>query len=383
MFARLSRKALLGTLAAGVLLAGGLLGGEPVGAQELPLKRDLPRAQGAEFCPSSTSPPSSPTSSQAAEATRLANAASQAQILGDQERARELLSEAGELDPTAQHIAYLLGRTLEDLGETEAAIHEYCRYLSLSPDPASVAEVLEALEALAPPADFALSEQAVEAFREGVEAFDDGRMQEAEEAFSRAVTHAADWAAASYNRGLARLEIGRTQAGLSDLRTYLELEPDAEDRIQVLAELGTPRPPSVVPGPSGGRVFLAGLIPGMGHFYTSRPVMGAFVLALAGGSAAAGVLHEERVVECRIRPIGDVCPPAEIQSETSERPYLAHALGAAAVITFVGALDAVRGARSQDAFAEVGVASGSLQLLPSHSRARNRATELTWLRFLH
>ncbi len=373
----------VGVLISGLVFSAALLPGGLAGAQELPLKRDIPRAEGDTLCPPSPTIPSQPTASEASEASRLGNAAAQAQILGDQERARELLSEAAEIDPTAQHIAYLLARTLEALGELERASHEYCRYLALNPDPASAAEVEGVLESIAPPTAFAVPDAAVEAFRDGVEQFDAERMEDAEVAFSDAVAHAGDWGAAYYNRGLARLNIGQTDAGLADLRRYLELEPAAEDRIPVLAELGTPRQPSFVPGPSRGRVFLAGLIPGMGHLYTDRPWMGVFVLGLAGGSAAAGFLHEERSVECLTQPTNGICPPGQVRSESTERPYLAAGLGAAAAITLLGALDAVRGVGPRDAFVEVSSGPGFLQVVPTASGAGGRASDLVWLRFRH
>lgn len=95
-----------------------------------------------------------------------------------------------------------------------------------------------------------------------------------------------------------------------------------------------------------GRALALGLAaPGLGHFYTQRPVRGALVLAAAGGAIAAGVFYEKVQQYCLSEPVGDVCPLGDIAFEESERPLLLPAIGAAAAITILGAIDAFAVAR--------------------------------------
>jgi len=73
-----------------------------------------------------------PASANKSAAAKLAREAYSAEMLGNLQRARELLSRASELDGTDKAAAYHLGRTNEALGDREAATSAYCRFLKLT-----------------------------------------------------------------------------------------------------------------------------------------------------------------------------------------------------------------------------------------------------------
>lgn len=96
---------------------------------------------------------------------------------------------------------------------------------------------------------------------------------------------------------------------------------------------------------SPGRALALGLAaPGLGHFYTARPVRGLLVLSAAAGALAAGVFYEKVDIRCLAIPTANVCPPGQVATEESSRPLLLPAIGAAAAITLLGAIDAFAGA---------------------------------------
>ncbi len=103
--------------------------GRSLEAQELPLKRALPGTDSI-ACPE-IDPSIQPSPEEIDQATRLGSDADQANMLGDQVRARDLLERATELDPTSAELTYRYGRILESLGETEPAIDQFCRALAL------------------------------------------------------------------------------------------------------------------------------------------------------------------------------------------------------------------------------------------------------------
>src|SRR5690606_25598628 len=72
-----------------------------------------------------------------------------------------------------------------------------------------------------------------------------------------------------------------------------------------------------------GSAMIRGLVvPGLGQFYTRRPVLGAAFLGAGGAALALGVLSKKVTVECLSPPTGDVCPDAHVRSEVTKRPYL-------------------------------------------------------------
>jgi len=314
-------------------------------AQDLPLRRALPPAPTdpclvavAELSGLAQAP-----SDQAVEADRRVAEANQAAILGDPQRALALLVEAVALDPSSPLLRYRLGRAMEEVGEEAGAVAEYCRYLALAPDGAEASEVRARLDGTSPFTRRAAALEAHAAFEDGIAAYDRGEFDTSALHFSRALVLEADWAAAHYNRGVAYVRAGRIGAGTADLGWYLELSPNAEDRATVEARLATLQQ---APTYSPSTALLSGiLIPGMGHFYSGRPGTGALVLAVAGGSAAAGLLVREVEISCLSVPVNGECPPDQVAGREESRPYLVPGLAVAAAVTVAGAIHAFRGAR--------------------------------------
>src|SRR5690606_26354011 len=132
-------------------------------------------------------------------------------------------------------------------------------------------------------------ESAIESFHAGLAHADSARFEQADRAFSDVVASAPGWANAWYNRGLVRAELRDRNGARLDLVRFLEFTTDTAARSTVLEWIAQIDRRG---GYSAGTAFAAGLVPGVGHFYTGRPVMGALVLATAGGAVAAGFLSE-------------------------------------------------------------------------------------------
>lgn len=288
-----------------------------------------------------------PSEADRQEAIRLSSEANQAAILGDVPRAIELLQGAAESDPLSSGVAYRLARALEDAGQAEAALGEFCRYLALEPDAPDAAETRLRAERLADPDGTPLSVAARTAFEEGVTAYDDGAYDEAAQYFSRAIVENPNWDEAYYNRGVSYLGAGRSNAAAADLERYLEGSPDADDRETVEAQLRLIDPSQGQYSP--GIALTTGLLlPGMGQFYTDQPRLGLIFLSTAGTAAAVGILHKKVEVVCLQVPQDGVCPPDQILEERVERPLLVPGLVAAASISIVGAILAFRRAKDSD-----------------------------------
>jgi hypothetical protein len=179
----------------------------------------------------------------------------------------------------------------------------------------------------------------------GIDAFDRGSYDEAVRHFSGALVELPDWDQAHFNRAVAYLRSGRQDAGVADLEWYLEISPEAVDRLAVEAQLAALEPPAeAVYSPR--TALVTGLVlPGMGHFYTGRPAYGILLLGTAGASAGFGLLYKKIEIGCSIQPVGGECP-LEFQLERKEtRPFLVPGLATAGAITLFGAINAYRGAR--------------------------------------
>ena len=85
---------------------------------------------------------------------------------------------------------------------------------------------------------------------------------------------------------------------------------------------------------------LGALLPGMGQFYSGRPLGGLTVLALAGGAVAAGFLIEEVHVRC-LNPVGPgaSCPPDEVVARRTERRHVELGTCAAAAVGVIAAIE--------------------------------------------
>jgi hypothetical protein len=88
----------------------------------------------------------------------------------------------------------------------------------------------------------------------------------------------------------------------------------------------------------GGAAIRSLLIPGLGQFYTGRPVLGAAFLSAGVGSLALGVLSKSTTVVCAANGV-DECPANQVISETSSSKAVLGAAGMVAV-GVVAALEA-------------------------------------------
>jgi tetratricopeptide (TPR) repeat protein len=316
-----------------------------IGAQELPLKRGIPGTDPF-TCPALPEAVS-PSAEEREEAARLGSSAGQALILGERERARDLLARAIQLDPGAADLAHQYGRILEELGEEDAAVTHYCRMLRLGADGPEAADAASRIEELVAQRTPELPPAAIAAFRSALAAFDAGRLDGAAQAFGRAFDAAPGWTDALYDRGVTLLRLGRRGEALEDLQRYLELEPNAPDAIPVSQRMGQLQ--SAIDPPSASAALGLGiLLPGLGQFYEGREWAGMTVLALAGGAVAAGFLYKEVEIRCFVPPGPDGnCPPGEEQGRDVSRPYVGVGLGAAAAIGVIGAIEAFMNARGR------------------------------------
>lgn len=330
---------IMGAMVVVTLISPGL------GAQELPLKREIPGADPF-TCPVLPEGVSS-SGEESEEAARLGSTAGQAVILGERERARDLLARAAQLDPGAPDLAYQYGRVLDELGEADAAVTHYCRMLRLGAEGPEAADAASRIDELVAARTPELPSAAVAAFRSALAAYDAGRLDGAARAFGRAYDAAPEWTDPLYDRGVVLLRLGQREEALADLQRYLELEPGAPDAISVSQRMGQLQS-SIDPPSASAALGLGILLPGLGQFYEGRERAGMTVLALAGGAIAAGVLYQEVEVRCYVNPGPDGdCPPGQVQREDVSRPYVGVGLGAAAAIGVIGAIEAFMNARGR------------------------------------
>lgn len=325
----------------------------PLAGQNLPLVRDYP-GSGRYQCPAPGNP-APPPEEDLRRAAQLASDANQAMNLGDFERAQAVLSQATELDPTSADFAYRHARTLEDLGDAENALIEYCRALALDIEALGVFDARDRIDALYEQVRERIPEAAREAFVRGLTRADSNDYQGAAEAFSDAIDAATDWSAPVYNRGLIYEELGRIQESLADYRRYVELAPTDVDPVLVIVSerIGQLEGAASAAAPSPGGALALGVVPGMGHYYSGRPVAGTLTLVAAGAAIASGLMFRNIITLCVEEvPAGGTCPPNQIHDEITERPYLWHGIGVAAAVTIGGAIEALIHAKRRRAEAE-------------------------------
>lgn len=289
--------------------------------------------------------PSRSTLAQRQEAERLAAAATQSAILGDNAAALDLLRRAALLDPASADIAYHLARTLQELGRSADALAAYCRYAGLAGDAPDIADVYDRIRTISVAT---VTTAAARAFEIGIVHFEGRRLREAEAAFGQAMAAAPAWNAPVYNRAVVRAALNRRDAAAGDLQRYLELAGDPARASALAAVVGAA--PAAGPrsyNPAG--ALVAGLIvPGLGHFTTDRPLIGALVMGTAAGAVAVGLASQRLKVDCLSPPVDGRCPPEDVLRERTERPYLLPAIGVAAAAGLIGAIDAYSGARRRN-----------------------------------
>ena len=324
-----------------LLVACLLLPAAPASGQTLTLIREAPGVW--DGCPARPDAiPARASLAERQEAERLAAAATQAAILGDNAAALELLRRADGLDPASPEVKYHLARTLEELGRSTDALAEYCRYTALAgeaPDAPDAQDARARIEALTAST---VTAAAARAFSAGTGHVDAGRLREAEAAFGQAMSAAPAWGAPVHNRAVVRLALGRTAEASADIDEYLRLTGDQTRAANLSAwtaiRPSSPRAPQ--------QALIAGLLmPGLGHFTTDRPATGALVLGVAAAAVGVGVAVQDVKVDCLSPPVDGRCPPENIVRERTERPYLYPGIAVAAAAGILGALDAYRGAR--------------------------------------
>lgn len=305
-----------------------------------PLQRSAPPVPTRAAC-APLGPPAATTAERQREAQGLAQRAQQSAILGDRIAARDRFRQAATIDPASPDLAYQLARAEESTGgETEAA-RAYCRFIALAPDAPEAAEARARLAQLMLSTRQSDSVRAASTFARAVSAYERGRPDSADAAFTVAISLAPDWAAAYYDRGVVRGALGRTADAAADFQQYLRLEPSAADRVAVSSRIEALQERPLSPA----RALALGLvIPGAGQFYTGRPVRGALSLIGVGVALACGVSQHgstEVVQQTAQDPFGN--PYTYTTSRhVIERPCRTPGFTAAGLIALVSAIDAFR-----------------------------------------
>lgn len=330
-------------LVRGILLSSFVFCAPPLAAQEpLQLQRDYPGS--APFvCPAPSATPLEVSPQELAQAAQTATEADNAFILGDYERAEELLARASELDPTRGDVAYSHARVLETLGRIQASMLEYCRAIDLGVDDASLQDAQTRLDALDEELRASISPAARERFADGLAQANTGLYQESVDAFTDALQEYPDWPEALFNRAVVLERMGLTQESLVDYRRYLELRPDEVNPqvAEVAQRIGMLEGIESVPTPSPGNTLALGMLfPGMGQYYSGRGISGSVFLGAAATAFTVGLGYKKVTVRCLSDVTGNAdCPPGDIVDETSERPLLGPALGLVAAVTVAGAIE--------------------------------------------
>jgi tetratricopeptide (TPR) repeat protein len=318
----------------------------PLGAQELGLKRA--HSGVATYECARVPPGTEPSPEQRTQAMQLTSSAAASVVLGDVDRARDLLVRATGLDPTSADLSYRLARVLDDVGDRTQALAEYCRTLSLGAggEEASFARdrvaVLIDLEAASIP------EAARSAFERGVSAFEQGRLADARRSFALSASAAPAWPLAHYNEGVTLAALGSDDEAVVSLRRYIERNPGADDALAVSERIGQLQGRPGLGRLSPGTVLTLGMVvPGLGHYASGRALRGTVVTGLAAGAVVTGFLVQKRTVRCHVVVTDGSCPDGEIVGVDVSRPYETTGLAVALGVSVLGALDAYFGARGQ------------------------------------
>ena len=317
--------------------------GSAARGQQLAVKRTLAAASTLP-CPV---PPTglTPSHNDSPDVRRLMALGHEAAIVGDHRQARDVFVDAARLSPGDERIAYQLGRAYEELAEGPNAIREYCRYLALAPQGSDAPDVRTRITALSAPTGAAPGgDPATVAFRTAVSALDQRRWREAAAGFGRVIELLPRAAEAYYDRGLALASLDQRDAAVRDLEQYLALMPGASDQSAVRAQIDAMRRPTF----STNTALLTGLvIPGLGQVYTSRPLIGVGVAAVAGASLFLALQSKD---EPEIRDYSVKIPgfPDIINIDTvqvTKHPYYAAGLAAFTALTIGAAFEAAHYAR--------------------------------------
>jgi tetratricopeptide (TPR) repeat protein len=316
----------------GYVLALGVIAA-PLAGQTLPLKRTPPAATAA-ACPVFPPPPA-PVREQIDEANRLGTLAREAALEGDHKAARDLFKQAAQLNRADPNLAYRLGRESEELGDSTAAVHEYCRYLSIAPATAGEAPgVRDRLSTLLAPAVAAQGTTLVTQFQSGVKAYDAGDWDGATGAFSAVVQGAPGYAPAYFDRALVRARQHHQGDAIRDFNSYLRLAPGADDRDVVRERIDGLRHEM----PSAGTAFALGLFPGGGQYYTGQYVLGVLVTGAAAGGVALALTSQTVTKLHHFVDVNGV--PYTQPFQATEHQNLGAGLAIAGGATLFGAIEA-------------------------------------------
>lgn len=265
-----------------------------------------------------------PTPQQQAHAQELASAARQAVVLGNLGRARNLLVRAAQSDPTAPSVRYYLARVLDDQGDREQALAEYCRTLDLGAPRDEAVFARERMRALTDPEGLQVRDDAIA---------DDARIPD---------DPIADEARIPDDSIAEDLRISDDSTA-EDLRI-------SDGAIGPSRSTGPLRTRSARGGASPTVALALGmLVPGLGQYYSGRPVRGGVVASLAVGALASGFFVQKRSIGC-LDPAGaggGGCLPDDIARVKVSRPYLTAGIAVAGGVALLGALDAYFGARER------------------------------------
>ena len=125
------------------------------------------------------------------------------------------------------------------------------------------------------------------------------------------------------------------------------------------------------------------LIPGSGQFRTGRGWRGGMVLLGSAGAITYGFLNTSVTRQCREATVNGVCQSGQYTSTQTTRPHLLASIVTAGALTFVGAVDALVGARkvNRDRLEAAGQSGDafSMAVLPTSAVANGRAGDLRLL----
>jgi tetratricopeptide (TPR) repeat protein len=285
--------------------------------------------------------PGTPTAEQRRAARELAQRGQEAAILGDAAASLAQFRQAAALDPSDPDLAYQLARAYESSGAGAEAAREYCRFIALAPGAPEANEARDRARTLAPPAPDPSYVDATTAFRLGLGAYERGQLVQAETHFTTAITNHSTWAEAYYDRAVVRADLGERFGAVDDFNHYLQLRPEATDRLQVVARMESLRQPVLSPGQA---LSLGLVIPGGGQFYARRPVRGVLSLVGATGAIAAALYQKTNVVTrdtIFTDPFGSPYTQ-QVKHSEKQRPYVVPGVLAATGILFLSAFDAFK-----------------------------------------
>ncbi len=310
----------------------------PAGAQGLTLIRELPGDE--DFSCPALDTSAQVSNEERTEAARIGSNADQALILGDQERARDLLARATEMDPTSPELAYRYARVLDDMGARVQAISHYCRALVMGGGSDEVGDAERRLDDIFEWQRDQLSSEAIEAFQAGLAQADSADLEAALASFDLARQEAPDWPDPLFNRGIVRAQLGQIDAAAADLELYLAVRPEAEESAALSDSIERLRELASLPLPS--RALTYGLLlPGGGQFYTGHKWKAAGLLTASTAVLAIALFSDKVTVKCVGAPgAGGECPPDRFIGEEESKPYLTKGLVAAGALVVGGALEA-------------------------------------------